>query len=334
MKANDTKFTIGKTKLPATVLGYGGGGISNMYAAVSEDDALASVEAAWDAGIRLFDTAPFYGYGLAERRMGDVLRSKPRDEFLLSSKVGRLLEPRAGKVTHDFFPHSPMPFNPVYDYSYDAAMRSFEDSLQRIGVDRLDILLIHDIGVAQHGQDAHPELFKTCMDGAAKALVELREQNVVGAIGIGANEWQVAVEALEHVDFDVFLMAGRYSLLEHEEPYNKFFPVLEKTSAKLLIGGAFNSGILAAKRPDQQYFNYEKASEDTIAKVDELRKTVEQHNCTLPAAAIQFPAQHQCVATVLFGARTRAEVEENVASFNSDIPEQFWDDMNLSQYRS
>lgn len=334
MQAGDTRYTLGKTSLPATLLGYGGGGISNMYAAVSEADALASVEAAWDAGIRLFDTAPFYGYGLAERRMGEVLRNKPRDEYLLSSKVGRLLVPRAGKEAHDFFPESPMPFNPVYDYSYDGAMRSFEDSLQRLGLDRLDILLIHDIGAAQHGADAHPELFKECMAGAGKALVELRDQGVVGAIGLGANEWQVCVEALEHIDFDVFLMAGRYSLLEHQDPYDNFFPVLEKCGAKLMIGGAFNSGILAATTPEQQYFNYAKASQEVIATVEQLRTQCQGHNVELPAAALQFPAAHPCVASVLFGARTAAEVAQNTANFAVEIPAQLWSDLGVAQYRS
>lgn len=303
-----------------------------MYAAVSEHDAAASIEAAWDAGIRVFDTAPFYGYGLAERRMGDVLRTKPRDQFLLSTKVGRLLEPRAGAVAHDFFPASPMPFNPVYDYSYSGALRSVEDSLQRLGLDRIDTVLIHDIGAAQHGSD-HPPLFATCMDGAAKAIAELREQGVIGAIGLGVNEWQVCVEALNHIDFDIFLMAGRYSLLEHVEPYDKFFPVLAKSNAKLFIGGAFNSGILAAQSPAQHYFNYAKASPEVVAQVAELRRKCAALKVQLPAAALQFPAAHPCVATVLFGARSAAEVEANVACFNETLPDNFWTELGLAQYR-
>ncbi len=330
MKASDTRVAVGNCSLKATLLGYGGGGISNMYAPVSEQDAAASVEAAWDAGIRLFDTAPFYGYGLAERRMGEVLGCKPRDSFLLSTKVGRLLVPRRGSPPHDFFTHSPMPFNPVYDYSYDGAMRSFEDSLQRLGVDRIDILLIHDIGAAQHGERDHPELFRTCMDGAAKALGRLREEKAVGAIGLGVNEWQVCLEALEHLDFDVFLMAGRYTLLEHDDVRENFLPKLEKTKAKLFIGGPFNSGILAAKNKGQQYYNYEKAPREIVDRVKSLREKCEGMGASVNGAALRFPLGYESVASVLFGARTAAEVDENVRAFNAGLPEGAWEKLGVA----
>ena len=332
MKASDTRTQVGGTKLKTTMLGYGGGGISNMYAPVSDKDALESVEAAWDAGIRLFDTAPFYGYGLAERRMGHVLGGKPRDTYLLSTKVGRLLVPRKDQPPHDFFPHSPMPFNPVYDYTYDGAMRSLEDSMTRLGVDRIDILLIHDIGAAQHGEDAHPDLFETCMNGAAKALAKMREEKVVGAIGLGVNEWQVCLQALERLDFDVFLLAGRYSLLEHEDVSESFLPKIEGTNAKLFIGGAFNSGILAAKNEDQQYYNYAKAPKEVVDKATELRSKCEGMSVSLGGAALRFPLGHPNVASVLFGARTAAEVKENVAAFGAGVPDGFWKEMGLAKY--
>ena len=334
MKASDTKTTLGRSKLEATLLGYGGGGISNMYAAVSEDDALASVREAWDAGIRLFDTAPFYGYGLAERRMGDVLREKPRNEFLLSTKVGRLLVPRCDQPPHDFFADSPMPFNPIYDYSYDGAMRSFEDSLQRLGLDRIDVLLIHDIGAAQHGAEAHPELFETCMAGAAKAVAKLRDEGVVSAIGLGANEWQVCQQALERLDFDVFLIAGRYSLLEHEDIHTNFLPKLAGTNVKLFIGGAFNSGILAAGRDDKQYYNYSKAPPEVVAKVADLRAKCENMSVNMTGAALRFQVDHPNVASVLFGARSAHEVRTNAKAFAADLPANFWEELGLAKYRT
>lgn len=329
MKASDTRTKVGNTRLETTLLGYGGGGISNMYAPVSEEDALASVEAAWNAGIRLFDTAPFYGYGLAERRMGQVLQGKPRDSFLLSTKVGRMLVPRQGEAPHDFFPHSPMPFNPVYDYSYDGAMRSFEDSLQRIGVDRVDILLIHDIGAAQHGEKDHPGLFATCMEGAAKAVAKLREEKVVDAIGLGVNEWQVCLEALECLDFDVFLLAGRYTLLEHDDVIENFLPKIEGTNVRLFIGGPFNSGVVAAESDSQRYYDYAKAPRETVDKVKELRDKCDSLSVDIKGAALQFPIRHPNVASVLFGARTAREVKGNVAAFNEGVPEGFWGELGL-----
>ena len=333
MKASDNKATVGNCVLKTTVLGYGGGGISNMYAPVSEQDARASVEAAWDAGIRLFDTAPFYGYGLAERRMGDVLGKKQRDSFLLSTKVGRLLEPRRDAEPHHFFPDSPMPFNPVFDYSYDATMRTFEDSLQRMSIDRVDILLIHDIGEIEHGDRAQ-EMFNQAMGGAAKALTELRDQGVVGAIGLGVNEFDVCLMALERFDLDVCLLAGRYTLMEHERTHKEFLPRIADTKVKLFIGGPFNSGIVAAEREDQRYHNYAKASKEAIDQVKELRDECERNSVDIKSAALSFSAEHPSVASVLFGARTKEEVDQNVSAFESDIPEGFWDDMGIAQYRS
>ena len=332
MRAADTKIRIGNCELEPTVLGYGGGGISNMYAAVSEEDALESVNAAWNAGIRLFDTAPFYGYGLAERRMGNVLGGKPRDQFLLSTKVGRLLVPRRDQPAHQFFSESPMPFNPVFDYTYDGTMRSFEDSLQRIGVDRIDVVLIHDVGPSEHG-DKYEEVFKIAMGGAAKALAKLRDEKVVGAIGLGVNDCQVCIDSLEHIDFDVFLLAGRYTLLEHDDVCKNFFPKLERSSAKLLIGGPFNSGIIAAERDDQNFYNYSKAPADVIAKVAKLRSACEERQVDIKTAALRFPSRHPLVASVLFGARSANEVNANVAAFDSRLPTDFWKDLKLDQFR-
>ena len=333
MRAADSKTRIGDCALEPTVLGYGGGGISNMYAAVSEEDALESVNAAWDAGIRLFDTAPFYGYGLAERRMGNVLSGKPRDQFLLSTKVGRLLVPRRDQAAHPFFPESPMPFNPVFDYSYDGTMRSFEDSLQRLGMDRIDVVLIHDVGPSEHG-DAYPQMLETALGGAARALVELREQKVVGAIGLGVNDYKVCLDFMEKVELDVFLLAGRYSLLEHEDVHANFLPRLAETKIKLLIGGPFNSGILAAERAEQNYYNYARASDEMVAKVAQLREKCAQQQVDIKTAALRFPYRHPAVASVLFGARSAAELNANVAAFDSRLPTNFWEDMELARYRS
>ena len=315
---------LGKTALRVTEIGFGGAPLGNLFAIVTEPDAQASLVTAWDNGCRFFDTSPLYGYGLSERRIGDALREKPRDQYVLSTKVGRLLRTGAGRDSVADF-RSPMPFHGEFDYSYDATMRSIEDSLQRLGLDRIDVALIHDIGRDWHG-DRQPEMFRSAMKGSAKALAELRAAGQVGAIGIGVNETDVCESALQEADFDCFLLAGRYTLLE-QEPLERLFPACRKRNVSIINGGAFNSGLLARLgRPDATY-NYGAVPPEIAKRAAALHEVCARHNVPLPAAALQFPLAHPVVATVIPGARNAAEVASHWQWARLKIPAALWDDL-------
>ncbi|MGH8269017.1 MAG: aldo/keto reductase, partial [Steroidobacteraceae bacterium] len=233
--------------------GFGASSLGNLYRRVSDQVARDTVMACWASGIRYFDTAPYYGFGLSERRLGDALRELDRDDYLLSTKVGRLLRP-AGRAREKHGFDSPMPFDPVYDYSYDGVMRSFEASLQRLGLDRIDILYMHDIGALTHGE-RHEEVFAVAVGGGYRALDDLRRQGAVGAIGLGVNEVEVCEATLAHTDFDLFMIAGRYTLLHHQ-----CLGFLEKCRARgigIIAAGVFNSGILATGTSGSQPPHYD-----------------------------------------------------------------------------
>jgi D-threo-aldose 1-dehydrogenase len=316
---------LGKTAVRATEIGFGGAPLGNLFAVVTEQDAQASLKAAWDSGCRFFDTAPLYGYGLSERRVGDALRQKPRDEYVLSTKVGRLIRPgMTGRRDGTDF-HSPMPFYAEFDYSYDATMRSFEDSLQRLGLDRIDVALIHDIGRDWH-KDKQPEVFRKAMAGSAKALVELKAAGKVGAIGIGVNEAEVCLEALQAAQFDCFLLAGRYTLLE-QGPLDKLFPACQKHNVSLIIGGAFNSGLLARVGEPDATYDYGAVPPEIAKRAAALHEVCAHHNVPLPAAALQFPLGHPVVASVIPGARNAAEVASHWQWARMKISAALWEDL-------
>jgi D-threo-aldose 1-dehydrogenase len=308
-----------------TEIGFGGAPLGNLFAIVTDADARASLETAWASGCRFFDTAPLYGYGLSERRVGDALREKPRDQYVLSSKVGRLIRPgmqgRGGGT--DF--KSPMPFHAEFDYSYDATMRSFEDSLQRLGLERIDIALIHDVGRDWHG-DRQPAMFREAMNGAAKALAELKAAGQIAAIGLGVNEAEVCEQALQEGDFDCFLLAGRYTLLE-QEPLERLFPACRKRNVSIIIGGPFNSGLLArVGQPDATY-NYGAVPAEIAQRAAALHEVCSAHGVPVPAAALQFPLAHALVASVIPGARNAAEVASHWQWARLKIPSALWDDL-------
>jgi D-threo-aldose 1-dehydrogenase len=321
--------SIANDKVALSTLGLGGAPLGNLYAPLSDRQAGETLEAAWAAGIRFFDTAPFYGFGLSERRFGDALRSRQCDDFVLSTKAGRLLQPlpahKVAPARHAY--HSSMPFEPVYDYSYDGVMRSFEHSLQRLGLARIDILLLHDIGRLTHGAD-HNDKFTCAMEGGLRALDELRRAGAVSAIGLGVNECEVCEAALEHGDIDVFLLAGRYTLLE-QGALDSLLPKCERRGTRLIIGGPYNSGILAQGTSGEAtlYYNYASAPSDIITRVRRLENLCADHCVPLPAAALQFPLLHPFVACVLPGARNAAEVLQNAALFSTRIPQALWSDL-------
>jgi D-threo-aldose 1-dehydrogenase len=315
------KRRIGRTAVEVTVLGLGTATLGGRRVPVSRAEAEAIVRAAWEAGVRYVDTAPFYGSGQAERAVGDALRGEKRDDWVLSSKVGRLLRPRSDLVSgpENFYP---LPFAAVFDYSYDGVMRSCEDSLQRLGLARIDILYVHDIGAMTHGAEAHPRLMRELREGGYRALEELRRTGVVRAIGIGVNEREVLLEALAWGDWDAFLLAGRYTLLE-QMPLDDLLPQCLERGVSIIVGGPLNSGILAGR----ETWNYQPAPPEIIARAAAIRTVCERHGVPLGAAALQFPLAHKAVAAVIPGPRNVAEFAENLQLLRQPIPPELWADL-------
>ena len=279
--------------------------------------------AEWDAGLRYFDTAPLYGFGLSERRLGAFLQTRPREEFIISTKVGRVLKANAGHHgQRDYFINAD-PYEPHFDYSCDGVMRSHEDSLKRLGLDHIDILLMHDIGAATHGDD-HPARFREAMSGGVRAMDELRRSGAAGAIGLGVNEWQACAEAMATAKWDVMLLAGRHTLLEQDAI--DFLNLCTDMNVRVIAAGVFNSGILAAKHVEQATFNYDAAPPDIMARVKALAAICSKHNVPLGAAALQFPASHPAIATVLMGIGSSDELAQNLDWARRALPSALWTD--------
>jgi D-threo-aldose 1-dehydrogenase len=323
----DDRRVLGKAGVEVTIMGFGGAPLGNMYQALSDPQARATVEAGYDAGIRYFDTAPLYGFGLSEHRLGEALRSRSRDHFVLSTKVGRLLKPGdPATLDHGQFQDS-LPFAQVYDYSYDGVMRSLEDSLQRLGTYRIDILLVHDLDVWTHrSEEARRARVDEFMAGGYRAMIELREQGAVRAIGAGVNETAACQDLAERGDFDCFLLAGRYTLLE-QAPLDEFLPLCERRRIALIIGGAYNTGILATGAIPSAYFQYAPAPPEIMERVRRIEAVCARHSVRLPTAALQFPLGHPAVATVIPGTRSPAEVAQNLEIFAPAIPADFWPEL-------
>jgi D-threo-aldose 1-dehydrogenase len=313
------KRTIGRTSLEVTALGLGCATLGGSRIAVTREEAEAIIRAAWAAGVRYIDTAPYYGFGQAERCVGDAMRWVPREEWVLSTKVGRLLRP--SQAPGDGRRH-PLPFEVEYDYSYDGVMRSFEDSLQRLGLARIDILYVHDIGEMTHGSAAHPRLMRALREGGYRALEELRRNRVVQAIGIGVNEREVLLEALEWGDWDAFLLAGRYTLLE-QTPLDDLLPKCLERRTSIIVGGPLNSGILAGR----DTWNYRTAPPEIVSRVDAIKAVCDGHRVPMAAAALQFPLAHPAVAAVIPGPRNDEEFHANLNLLQRSIPARLWTDL-------
>jgi D-threo-aldose 1-dehydrogenase len=319
------KRRIGRTALEVTELGLGTATLGGSRIPITFQERGDIVQAAWNAGVRFVDTAPFYGVGAAERAVGDAMRDRPRADWVLSTKVGRLLRPAADwKAPRESWP-GPMPFAVVYDYSYDGIMRSFEDSFQRMGLAHIDILLVHDIGAYQHGAEAHPALMRTLLDSGYRALDELRRAGEISAIGLGVNEREVCLEAMAAADWDVLLLAGRYTLLE-QAPLDDLLPLCVKAGTSIIIGGPLNSGILAGR----DTWNYAAAPEEIVQRARELGAICAHHRVPLPAAALQFPLAHQAVAAVIPGPRSAAEFAQNLEFLRMPIPSDLWEELRAA----
>ncbi len=315
-------------ELDLTVIGFGGAPLGNLYTAITEEAAAATVSAAWDAGIRVFDTAPQYGFGLSEERFARVLTAFPRDELVLSTKIGRLLRDcRPEEVPDINFVDTPTrTFD--YNYSYDGVMRSHEASLKRLNQDRVDILLVHDVDVFTHGsRDVSDRRVRELFDsGGYRALAELRSSGAVRAIGAGVNEWQVCEKLLGLGDFDCFLLAGRYTLLE-QEALDSFLPLCEERNVGIILGGPFNSGILATGPVPGARYNYAPAPPDILARVARIEAICHAHGMKLIEAALQFVLAHPAVKTVIPGANSPDQVIANMRLLESPIPPALWPDL-------
>lgn len=307
--------------LDFSLLGFGAVPLGNYMQSLDEAECDRTVQAAWDCGIRYFDTAPVYGLGLADARVGRVLRKLPRDRFLLSSKVGRALIPCAeGEQNAKIFFGTPR-FRFEFDYSYDGVMKSFEESLGRLGLERVDILYVHDLDAIIHGDRArYEERLRELFDrGGWRALDELRSAGVVSAIGAGVNEWQACVRLLELADPELFLLAGRYTLLEQPPP-DAFFPKCAERGARVVIGGPYNSGVLAGKG----MYNYAAVPPAIAERVATLERECAAFGVSLRAAALQFVAAHPLVVSVIPGAASAEEVAGNRAALDEPIPPALW----------
>lgn len=309
---------LGRTGVEVTTLGLGTAPLGGLLDAVADEAAAGALDAAWAGGVRFVDTAPFYGFGRAERRTGDALRPHPRDAYVLCTKVGRLLVPDAARPRVRDAWVAPLPFRPVYDYGYDAVRRSFEDSLQRLGLERVDVLLLHDLGAFNHGS-GHEVHFEAAMTGGLAALQALKAEGLIRAYGIGVNETAVLMAALERGDWDCFLLAGRYTLLE-QASLDDLLPACAARGTSIICGGPYNSGLLAGG----DTWNYAKAPDDLVARRDRLARTCAAHGVALQAAALQFPLAHPAIASVIPGARTAAEARDNLTHLRAPIPPALW----------
>jgi D-threo-aldose 1-dehydrogenase len=317
---------LGRTGHEVTELGFGTAPVGNVFRPLSDDVARATLAAAQAAGFSYYDTAPFYGFGLSERRVGDALRG--RKSVVLSTKVGRMLKPVPGPVDENILRHgyaTPMPFEPVFDYSYDAVMRSYEDSLQRLGLSKIDILFIHDIGRLTHGDENSARMAELTKGGGLKALEELRACGAISGFGMGVNEVPACLEVMSHARLDVILLAGRYTLLE-QNPLDDLFPACEAAGTVIVVGGPYNSGILAVgtKSDATLYYNYEPAPADVIEKVRRIEAVCDRHGVPLPAAALQFPLAHKLVASVIPGLDSPERVHQAIALYRHKIPAALW----------
>ncbi|MEP3275671.1 MAG: aldo/keto reductase [Stappiaceae bacterium] len=313
------KRKIGRTDLEVDVLGVGGAPFGGNFVTLDRADAAGVLDTALKGGVTFADTAPFYGFGRSERVVGDLLRGK---SYRLSTKVGRLLEPGPAPDPMLYGMIDPLPFHPVYDYTYEGVMKSFEASLHRLGLDRIDILLAHDIGEFQHGVEENARHFADLKSGGYRALEELRSFGHVSAIGIGVNENEICRRVLDIGQWDVFLLAGRYTLLE-QTPLESLFPACEAVGTSIICGGPFNSGVLAGR----EMWNYADAPEEIVSRVSKLNSIALDHKIPLAAAALQFPLGHPLISSVVPGSRSASEFQGILDWAHCDIPSAFWSDL-------
>jgi D-threo-aldose 1-dehydrogenase len=314
--------------LAFTELGFGTAPLGNLYRAIGDDEAQAILERAWQGGVRYYDTAPLYGLGLSETRLNRFLHAKSRGDYVLSTKAGRLIElcgadERTGIGKWFDVPNR----REVYDYSYDGIMRSLEFSFERLGVDRIDILYVHDLCVFTHGsKEASNARIEEFMGSGYDAMISLRDQGVVKAIGGGINEWEVCQTLAERGDFDLFLLAGRYTLLE-QEALKSFLPLCQSRGIGIVIGGPYNSGVLASGPKPGAFYNYDPAPPEILERVARIEAVCRSHGVSMLDAAFQFPLMHPSVVSVIPGGQSMEQVESNLRAAQASISSALWADM-------
>ena len=324
MRVSDTRVNA-RSGLTFTALGFGAAPIGNFNGAFTDAAADDMISQAWDQGVRYFDTAPGYGNGLSEHRVGHALRAHDRSEMVLSTKVGRVLSPTFDASTSNGEYVDIPPFVADYDYSYDGVMRAVEQSMQRMLTDRFDALFIHDCDRYTHGSSA-PELFHQAIVSAFPALESLREQGVVKAIGFGINETDLMIEAVKTTDADVCLLAGRYTLLE-QEPLDELLPLCAERGVGIVLGGVYNSGVLATGPVPGARFNYAPAGDDVLTRAGRLQEVCRRHDVPLAAVALQFAYAHPVVVSACIGARNESQQARNAELFELELPPAVWEDL-------
>jgi D-threo-aldose 1-dehydrogenase len=320
-----TERTLGKTAVVLSELGLGGAPFGDLFTRLDDAVVDETMAAAWDVGIRYFDTAPHYGAGLSEHRMGRFLRGVPRDDFVLSTKVGRVLRPAEAPEPGGRGPFvGGLPFAQVFGYGYDAVLRAYEDSLQRLGLARIDLLLIHDLDVGHHpGTGVLAAHLDDLAEGGIRALEQLRASGAIRAVGAGVNELGMIPRLLERVDLDVVLLATPYTLLG-QEALDEELPLCAERGIGVVVGAVFNSGILAAPAGASAPYNYAAAPAEAVERVERLRAVCGHHDVSLAAVALRFPLAHPLVASVIPGAISPQQVRANAACFGEQIPPALW----------
>ncbi|OSP55899.1 pyridoxal 4-dehydrogenase [Pseudoruegeria sp. SK021] len=313
---------LGKTDVALSEIGFGCGAIGNLYRPVSTADANDVMQCAWDNGFRYFDTAPFYGHGLSERRVGDFLRDKPEQSYVLSTKVGKLLDPCPSDAVPDHGFVNPLPFDVRFDYSGDAIRRSHEFSLARLGLNRTDILWVHDLEPKSLGS-AYQSHLANFLDTGIAALEDLKRQGVIRGFGLGVNEVQPCLDVLSRVDLDGILLAGRYTLLDRSAERD-LIPLCAKRSTSLVIGGVFNSGILATGAVEGALYDYRPAPDNILKQVAQMEQSAKAAGVTLAQAAMAFPLRNPVVASVLIGTAKRSSLQRNIDAMTHPVSEAFW----------
>lgn len=311
---------VGKTGLAVSVLGFGGVQVGDYFVKLSEAQAIGAVEGAWQSGIRYFDTAPLYGRGLSEQRIGGVLRYRPRDSFVLSTKVSRLLVPDNELAADP--ERRGLPFRLVSDFSYDGARRGIEQSLHRLGLSRIDLAFIHDLEPRAYGE-AYPEKFREAVDGCYRALDDMRREGIIRGIGAGLNEADAAVRLIEAADLDCLMLAGRYTLIE-QQTLDDVLPLAQQKGVSIIIGAPFNSGVLASGATATARYNNKPLEPALRQRVLTMEAICRQFDVPLAAAALQFPLAHPAVVSIVAGMASADEVARNVGYITREIPPAFW----------
>ena len=318
---------LGKSALTVTQFGFGTAPLGGFRAPIPERTALDTITSAYDAGLRFFDTSPYYGYGRSELRLGAALRDLPRDDIVVSTKIGRVLAPVRPGMDLSTWRTGGLNFAPTFDYSYDGVHRSLEQSLLRLGMDRVDVLFIHDVDFwTTRDHDVLEQRFAEVMDGGFRALDELRRAGVIGAIGVGLNESDMSARFVRAGDFDCVLLAGRYTLLE-QGALDDFLPLCAERNVGVVIGGPFNSGILATGAIPGARYDYGDPPAPVLERVRRIETVCRRHNVPIAAAALQFPLAHPSISATIPGAISQHEIETNLALFRTTIPSALWTEL-------